>query len=109
MYWYQQQKGESFRLIVFTRSYGEPDFGDSDQSKFDVYKSVPESGSLTVKNAQPDDSAIYFCSVSKHSVSNTEGRCTKTPRTQIISIYHPEEGTLVQLNSTFTVIQGLVE
>ncbi|KAK2878616.1 hypothetical protein Q8A67_019407 [Cirrhinus molitorella] len=62
MYWYQQRKGESLSLIVFTKSYGEPDFGDSNQSKFGADKRVPESGSLTVKNAQPDDSAMYFCS-----------------------------------------------
>lgn len=78
MYWYRQRKGESLRLIVFTRTYGEPEFGDFDQSKFEAYKRVPESGSLTVNNAEPNDSGIYFCSVSKHSVSNAEGRCTKT-------------------------------
>ncbi|KAL1258072.1 hypothetical protein QQF64_011316 [Cirrhinus molitorella] len=61
MYWYQQRKGESLSLIVLTKSYGDPDFGDSDQSKFGADKRVPESGSLTVKSAQPDDSAMYFC------------------------------------------------
>ena len=102
MYWYRQRRGQTMTLIVFTSSVSKPDYGDSDQSKFEAHKSVPESGSLTVKNAQPDDSAVYFCSVSKHSVSNTEGRCTKTPCTQIISIYHPKGGTLVQLHSSLT-------
>lgn len=66
------------RLIVLTKSYGDPDFGDNDQRKFAVHKNVSENGYFTVKSVQADDSAIYFCSVSKHSVSNTGERCTKT-------------------------------
>ncbi|KAK9960009.1 hypothetical protein ABG768_010090 [Culter alburnus] len=84
MYWYRQRQGQTMTLIVFTSTSSKPDYGDSDPNKFEVHKSVPENGSLTVKNAQPDDSAIYFCLVSKHSESNTEGRCTKTPCTHII-------------------------
>ncbi len=108
MYWYQQRKGESLSLIVFTKSYGSPEFGDSDQSKFEAI----QFGSLTVKNAQPDDSAMYFCSVSKHSVSKTGDRCTKT--LHILSkinklLYHPKGGTLVQVNSSLPSIQRLVE
>ncbi|XP_043119699.1 uncharacterized protein LOC122362329 [Puntigrus tetrazona] len=79
MYWYQQRKGGSLHLIVFTKSYDVPEFGDSDQSKFKAHQTVPERGTFTVKNSQPDDSAVYFCSVSKHSVSKFRGRCTKTP------------------------------
>ncbi len=55
-------------LIVFTSTFDKPDYGDSDQNKFPVIKTVPESGSLTVNNVDSDDSAIYFCSVSKHTV-----------------------------------------
>ncbi len=112
MYWYQQRKGESLSLIVFTKSYGPPEFRDSNQSKFEAHKLVPESGSLTVKNAQPDDSAKYFCSVSKHSVSKTGGRCTKTLNflSKINNIsYHPKGGTLIQVNNSLPSIQRLVE
>jgi len=110
MYWYQRQKGESLRLIVFTTSYGDPDYGDSDQTKFEAHKSVPESGSLTVKNTQPDDSAIYFCSVSKHSVSNTEGRCTKTPYTDQINIpsRRGRSGTVQQQSDTQCLVEFLL-
>ncbi|RXN11362.1 T-cell receptor beta variable [Labeo rohita] len=76
MYWYQQRKGERLSLIVLTTTYGDPDFGDSDQSKFGVGKGV---GSLTVKNAQPDDSAMYFCSwnhsAERDNMSNAHCLC----------------------------------
>ncbi|ROJ19160.1 Immunoglobulin iota chain [Anabarilius grahami] len=78
MYWYRQRPGETMRLVAFTTSYTEPEYGDSEKNKFLANKTVPENGSLTVKNLEPDDSAIYFCAVSEHSESNTRQRCTKT-------------------------------
>ncbi len=36
--------------------------------KIPAIKTVAESGSLTVNNVESDDSAVYFCSVSKHTV-----------------------------------------
>uniref|UniRef100_A0A673M1T1 Ig-like domain-containing protein n=1 Tax=Sinocyclocheilus rhinocerous TaxID=307959 RepID=A0A673M1T1_9TELE len=68
MYWYRQRPGQTMTLIVFTSTASNPDFGDSDPNKFPVNKTVPESGSLTVNNVESDDSAVYFCSVSKHTV-----------------------------------------
>ncbi len=78
MYWYKQRPGETMKLIVITNAYGEPEFGDVDKNKFDPEKSDPKEGSLTVKDLEPDDSAIYFCSASEHSVSKTGECCTKT-------------------------------
>uniref|UniRef100_A0A8C1FXA4 Ig-like domain-containing protein n=1 Tax=Cyprinus carpio TaxID=7962 RepID=A0A8C1FXA4_CYPCA len=54
MYWYRQRPGQTMTLIVFTSTLN---------SKHDY-----ESGSLTVNNVESDDSAVYFCSVSKHTV-----------------------------------------
>lgn len=65
-------------LVVFTSSYAEPDFGNVDQNKFDVHKKVPEFGSLTVKDLHVNDSAIYFCSVSEHSITKAIECSTKT-------------------------------
>lgn len=78
MYWYRQRPGETMRLVVFTSAYAEPDFGDVDKNKFDVHKKVPEFGSLTVKDLHLNDSAMYFCSVSEHSMAKVEECCTKT-------------------------------
>ncbi len=64
MYWYKQRPGETMKLIVITNAYGEPEFGDVDKNKFDAEKSDTRNGSLTVKDLEPDDSAIYFCSAS---------------------------------------------
>jgi len=68
MYWYRQRTGETMRLIVFTMANSKPEFGEVDENKFEAHKSVAESGSLTVKDLEPGDGAIYFCSVSEHSV-----------------------------------------
>ncbi|KAI7804714.1 hypothetical protein IRJ41_016952, partial [Triplophysa rosa] len=78
MYWYRQRPGETMRLIVFTSTYAEADFGDVDKNKFDVHKKVPEFGSLTVKHLNSNDSGIYFCSVSEHSTAKAVECCTKT-------------------------------
>ncbi|KAK9960006.1 hypothetical protein ABG768_010087 [Culter alburnus] len=78
MYWYRQRPGETMRLIVITSAGSDPDFGDIDKDKFEPDKRNAESGSLMVKNLEPEDSAIYFCSVSQHSVSKAGECCTKT-------------------------------
>ncbi|KAK2843661.1 hypothetical protein Q7C36_011876 [Tachysurus vachellii] len=71
MYWYRQYYGESMELIVFTTSYGTPDFGKFNQNKFSAIKAVPENGSFTVNDVDYNDSAVYFCAVSEHSVITT--------------------------------------
>uniref|UniRef100_A0A9J8C8B2 Ig-like domain-containing protein n=1 Tax=Cyprinus carpio carpio TaxID=630221 RepID=A0A9J8C8B2_CYPCA len=69
MYWYRQRPGQTMTLIVFTSTLNSKhDYGESDPNKFPVIKTVQESGSLTVNNVESDDSAVYFCSVSKHTV-----------------------------------------
>ncbi|KAK9960005.1 hypothetical protein ABG768_010086 [Culter alburnus] len=78
MYWYRQRPGETMRLIVLTIAGSDPDFGDVDKDKFEAHKSVADRGSLVVKDLEPEDSAIYFCSVSQHSVSKAGECCTKT-------------------------------
>uniref|UniRef100_A0A667YGP7 Ig-like domain-containing protein n=1 Tax=Myripristis murdjan TaxID=586833 RepID=A0A667YGP7_9TELE len=67
MYWYRQRPGEAMSLIVFTAVGVEPDYVGDTQQKYSAVKTVVESGALTVKDLQPEDSAVYFCAVSKHS------------------------------------------
>lgn len=55
-------------LIVYSPTYGTPEFN---QSTFSVSKTVPESGSLTIKYVDYNDRAVYFCAVSEHSVITT--------------------------------------
>ncbi|KAL7862337.1 hypothetical protein SRHO_G00137780 [Serrasalmus rhombeus] len=68
MYWFQQKQGKPMELIVFTTT-SRNDFGSSDQNKFAATKEKAESGSFTVKTVESDDSALYFCAVSEHSVN----------------------------------------
>ncbi|KAG7328542.1 hypothetical protein KOW79_008486 [Hemibagrus wyckioides] len=55
MYWFRQLHGESMELIVYSPTYGTPDFGTFSESKFSVSKTVPQSGSFTVKDVDYND------------------------------------------------------
>ncbi|KAI5618821.1 hypothetical protein C0J50_21492, partial [Silurus asotus] len=67
MYWYRQRQGESMELIVYTKTTGDPEFGSVDQNKFSTVKEIVQNGSLTVKDLDTEDSAVYFCAVKEHS------------------------------------------
>ncbi|KAK2843658.1 hypothetical protein Q7C36_011873 [Tachysurus vachellii] len=69
MYWYRQRQGQSMELIVYKTPSSEPDFGSVDKNKFSTVKEIPANGSLTVKDLDTEDSAVYFCAVSEHSVT----------------------------------------
>ncbi len=77
MYWYRQLQGQTMRLVAFTTSYTKPEYEDSELNKFRANKTVPENGSLTVQNVQPNDSGIYFCSVSEYTVYQTKRRAVQ--------------------------------
>ncbi|KAF7704654.1 hypothetical protein HF521_021726 [Silurus meridionalis] len=68
MYWYIQRQGESMELIVYTTASSK-EFGSVDKNKFLTVKEIAQNGSLTVKNLDTGDSAVYFCAVGKHSVT----------------------------------------
>ncbi|KAE8290289.1 hypothetical protein D5F01_LYC12011 [Larimichthys crocea] len=68
MYWYRQRPGEGMKQIVFTTSYSSAQYESGfSEDKFPAQKNDPQTGSLTVKKLLPEDSGVYFCSVSKHS------------------------------------------
>lgn len=71
MYWYRQRQGVTLSLVVFTSLGVTNDFGDIDKSKYSTDKTEAERGSLTVNSVESDDSGIYFCSVSEHSVADS--------------------------------------
>ena len=68
MYWYQQLPGEGMKQILLTTAYSAHQHESSfSEVKFPAEKKDAETGSLTVKNLQPEDSGVYFCAVSEHS------------------------------------------
>lgn len=71
MYWFQQHAGKGMRRLVFTFAGGAPDYGDSSNDKYEAIKDSIESGALRIKNLVPEDSGLYFCAVSRHSVEHT--------------------------------------
>ncbi|KAF5887600.1 Alpha-1,3-mannosyl-glyco 4-beta-N-acetylglucosaminyltransferase B-like protein [Clarias magur] len=66
MYWFKQIPGQGITLLVFTQVDVKPDYGEFSKDKYEAVKTVAESGSLTVKNLDPGDSALYFCAVKQH-------------------------------------------
>ena len=71
MYWYRQRQGETMSLVVFTTLGGREQFGDFNKSEYSTVKTEADKGSLTVTSVKSDDSGIYFCSVSEHSVADS--------------------------------------
>lgn len=74
MCWYRQLPGQTLELNVFisiAKNGDDYDYGNLSTEKFSASKSVPESGTLTVKNLEPKDRGLYFCVVSKHSDTDT--------------------------------------
>ena len=68
MYWYRQLPGETMKQIVSIMANSNPDFQPNfSEEKFSVTKTKAETGTFTVKNVEPGDKGLYFCSVSKHS------------------------------------------
>uniref|UniRef100_A0AAY4AGP9 Ig-like domain-containing protein n=1 Tax=Denticeps clupeoides TaxID=299321 RepID=A0AAY4AGP9_9TELE len=76
MYWYRQHLGEPIQLIVLTMAGSDPK--DFNAEKYSPVKTEVQSGSLTVKKLEDDDSAVYFCSVSMHSEPDSLQGSTKT-------------------------------
>ncbi|KAK2843655.1 hypothetical protein Q7C36_011870 [Tachysurus vachellii] len=69
MYWFRQRQGQSMELIVYITTSNQPDFGSVDKNKFSAIKKIAANGSLTVNDLDTEDSAVYFCAVSEHSVT----------------------------------------
>uniref|UniRef100_A0A3B4XBS7 Ig-like domain-containing protein n=1 Tax=Seriola lalandi dorsalis TaxID=1841481 RepID=A0A3B4XBS7_SERLL len=71
MYWYRQRPGETMTLIVYTVYEQAPDYGQKNQTKYLATKENIESGALTVKSLQLEDSGVYFCAV-KNTVTYSD-------------------------------------
>uniref|UniRef100_A0A8C9ZY05 Ig-like domain-containing protein n=1 Tax=Sander lucioperca TaxID=283035 RepID=A0A8C9ZY05_SANLU len=77
MYWFRQRPGETMTLVVYTVVGGQPDYGGVPQTKYSAIKENTESGALTVKDLQLEDSAVYFCNTVTYTEPAYFGKGTK--------------------------------
>uniref|UniRef100_A0A3Q1ATF3 Ig-like domain-containing protein n=1 Tax=Amphiprion ocellaris TaxID=80972 RepID=A0A3Q1ATF3_AMPOC len=81
MYWYQQLPGKTMKQIVVTTSTPPHQYESGfTKDKFPATKKDALTGSLTVEKLQPEDSGLYFCSVSQHSDTGDSDSCTNTDK-----------------------------
>ncbi|KAG7328544.1 hypothetical protein KOW79_008488 [Hemibagrus wyckioides] len=78
MYWFRQLHGESMELIVYSPTYGTPDFGNFSESKFSVSKTVPQSGSFTVNDVDYNDRVQNPPDLVKNQDEIAEIKCAHT-------------------------------
>ncbi|XP_076604563.1 M1-specific T cell receptor beta chain-like [Chaetodon auriga] len=64
-YWYRQQRGKGFQLIVYIVA-GTENFEEEFKSGFQV-KSTGKQWSLTIASVQEKDEAVYLCAASLHT------------------------------------------
>ncbi|MGH0141941.1 UNVERIFIED_CONTAM: hypothetical protein FKN15_074677 [Acipenser sinensis] len=68
MYWYRQLRGQGIQSLVFSVFGSAPQFEkDFNEDRYEVNRPTATKGSLKIKNLELGDSALYFCSASKHS------------------------------------------
>ncbi|MGH0171888.1 UNVERIFIED_CONTAM: hypothetical protein FKN15_062062 [Acipenser sinensis] len=68
MYWYRQLRGQGIQLLVFSMFGSAPQFEkDFNEERYEVNRPTATKGSLKIKQLEPGDSALYFCSAIKHS------------------------------------------
>ncbi|MGH0174194.1 UNVERIFIED_CONTAM: hypothetical protein FKN15_070554 [Acipenser sinensis] len=68
MYWYRQLRGQGIQLLVFSVFGSDLQFeNDFSEEGYEVNRSAVTKGSLKINKLEPGDSALYFCSASKHS------------------------------------------
>ncbi|MBN3321486.1 HVM63 protein, partial [Atractosteus spatula] len=71
MFWYQQVNGAALKLIGYLTLKAETMENEfSGNGKFSIAGDAQTKGSLQSKAVTDADSAVYFCAVSKHSVTD---------------------------------------
>lgn len=76
LYWYRQQRGKAFQLIVYIVA-GNPNYEEEFKSGFQAV-SLKKKWSLTIQSLQGEDEAVYLCAASLHSDVADLSAVTKT-------------------------------
>ncbi|XP_036927275.1 M1-specific T cell receptor beta chain-like [Acanthopagrus latus] len=70
LYWYRQQRGKAFQLIVYIVA-GNPNYEEEFKSGFQAV-SLKKKWSLTIQSLQGEDEAVYLCAASQSLCSYGE-------------------------------------
>lgn len=83
MYWYKQQRGTGFQLMV-TIIGDTVEFEDGFKSGFQAAKLTGKQWSLTIPSVQSKDEAVYMCAARLHSAVAAGRSVAKTNSTETL-------------------------
>uniref|UniRef100_A0A8C5PR67 Ig-like domain-containing protein n=1 Tax=Leptobrachium leishanense TaxID=445787 RepID=A0A8C5PR67_9ANUR len=67
MFWYRQRPGEGLMLMIHSTGPNEKDEMEEGFDAWEWSRTKVLESTLKLQKPQPEDSAVYFCAVSKHS------------------------------------------
>ncbi|XP_030248040.1 M1-specific T cell receptor beta chain-like [Sparus aurata] len=71
LYWYRQQRGKAFQLIVYILA-GNANYEAEFKSGFEAVSSTKKKWSLTIRSFKKEDEAVYLCAASQSLCSYAE-------------------------------------
>lgn len=77
LYWYRQQRGKAFQLIVYILA-SNTNYEEEFKSGFEAVSSTKKKWSLTIRSFKKEDEAVYLCAASLHSDVGDLRAVTKT-------------------------------
>ncbi|KAG9471498.1 hypothetical protein GDO78_014542, partial [Eleutherodactylus coqui] len=68
MIWYQQKAEQGLQLMVLSISANSTDMEGNYKTRWSIQRPTVHNSTLTLTASSRNDSAVYFCAASKHSL-----------------------------------------
>ncbi|XP_041093261.1 M1-specific T cell receptor beta chain-like [Polyodon spathula] len=70
MYWYRQQNSSELQLVFYSPYGSDPEKGENIPDRFTVTRTQMDRISLNIKNAEAEDTGVYYCAASATQPAN---------------------------------------